>query len=247
MPYLLERPGAEPEVILDPPRPLLEHLEELRERLISALSGWGLATLVAYAAYPKLLPHLIRPPVTQLVFTSPVEPFFAQCKVSLVGGILLAFPWVLYQAWRFASIGLRREERGWLLRLIPASYALFLLGGSIGLFGVGPMGLKFLMSYSTPQLVPYITLNSYLGYLSYLTLGLAILFQLPVALFVMATLNLLSLSTLTQYRRHAFLGILVASAVITPSPDVFGQLLVALPTYLLYELSIFFVWLSGKR
>lgn len=247
MPTLLERPGAEPELIVDPPRPLLQHLEELRERLIKALAGWGIATVVAYALYPRLLPLLIRPPVTQLVFTSPVEPFFAQCKVALVGGILLAFPWILYQAWRFVSIGLRREEQRWLLRLIPASYALFLTGGAVGLLGVGPLGLRFLLSYSTPQLVPYITLNSYLGYLSYLTLGLATLFQLPVALFVLATLGLLKLATLTRHRRHAFLGILVASAAITPSPDVFGQLLVALPTYLLYELSILFVWLSGKR
>ncbi|MBI4345528.1 MAG: twin-arginine translocase subunit TatC [Elusimicrobia bacterium] len=247
MPYLVERPGAEPEVILDKPRPLLEHLEELRERLIAALAGWFAATVVAYAAYPKFFPYLVRPPVTQLVFTSPVEPFFVQCKVALVGGILLSFPWLLYQAWRFVALGLRAEERRWLLRLIPAAYALFLTGGAIGLFGVGPMGLRFLLSYSTPQLVPYITLSSYLGFLSYLTLGLAILFQLPVALFVLATLGMLRLSTLTQHRRHAFVGILIAAALITPSPDVFGQLLVALPTYLLYELSILFVWLSGRR
>lgn len=175
-----------------------------------------------------------------------MEPFFAQMKVSLIGGIILAFPWILYQAGAFVSIGLRREERRWLFRLIPASYALFLVGGAIGLFGAGPIGLKFLMAYSTPRLVPYITISAYLGYLSYLTLGLAILFQLPIALFVLASLGVLRLSTLTRHRRHAFLAMLIVAAAVTPGPDIFSQLLIALPTYLLYELSILFVWLSGK-
>lgn len=247
MPYLLERPGAEPEVVNDPPRPLLEHLEELRTRLINALGGWFAATLVAYALYPKFLPLLIRPPIDRLVFTSPIEPFFTQMKVSLIGGIVIGFPWLLYQAGCFVSVGLRPEERKWLFRLIPGSYLLFLLGGSLGLFVAGPIGLKFLLAFSTPQLVPYITLSSYLGYLSYLTLGLGLLFQLPIVLFVLASLGVLNLSTLTRLRRHAVLGILVAAAVITPGPDIFSQVLIAVPTYLLYELSILAVRLSGKK
>lgn len=247
MPFLLERPGAEPEVVADPPRPLVEHLEELRTRLIHALAGWGAATVVAFILYPKFLPLLIRPPITQLAFLSPVEPFFAQMKVSFIGGIILAFPWLLYQAGAFVSIGLKAEERRWLFRLIPASYLLFLAGGALGLFGAGPIGLKFLMAYSTPQLVPYITLNSYLGYLSYLTLGLGILFQLPIVVFVLATLGFLRLATLRYYRRHAALGLLIAAAAITPGPDIFSQLLIALPAYALYELSILFVWLSGRE
>ena len=159
--------------------PLLEHLAELRTRLIRSLTGWFAATVLAYALYPKFLPLLIRPPVHQLVFTSPLEPFFMQVKVSMIGGIVLAFPWVLYQACSFVAIGLKERERRWLFRLLPASYLLFVLGGSIGLFFAGPLSMRFLLSFATPQLVPYITIGSYLGYLSYITLGLGVLFQLP--------------------------------------------------------------------
>lgn len=247
MPYLLERPGVEPTVVDDPPRPLLEHLEDLRTCLIRSLVGWGAATFAAYALYPKFLPLLIRPPITRLVFTSPIEPFFTQMKVSLIGGVVLAFPWLLYQAGKFVSVGLRPEERRWLFRLIPGSYLLFLAGAALGLFVAGPIGLKFLLAFSTPQLEPYITLSSYLGYLSYLTLGLGLLFQLPIVVFVLASLGLLKLATLTQYRRHAVLGILVAAALITPGPDIFSQVLIAIPTYLLYELSILFVRFSGRK
>lgn len=245
MPYLLERPGSEPEVVVDPPRPLLEHLDELRTRLISALSGWGLATVVAYALYPRLLPLLIRPPLTQLVYTSPVEPFFAQLKVSFVLGVILSFPWLLYQAGAFVSVGLKAAERRMLYRLIPAAYLLFLAGGALGLLGAGPIGLKFLLTYSTPQVVPYITLSSYLGYMSYVTLGLGLLFQLPIVLFVLAALGVVQSSTLTHYRRHAVLMILIAAAAITPGPDIVSQLLIAAPTYLLYELSVLAVRLTG--
>ncbi len=207
------------------------------------MAGWATATIVAYALYPQLLPVLLRPPIQSLVYTSPVEPFFAQVKVSMVAGILLAFPWMLYQAIAFVSIGLKPQERLWVIRLIPASYALFLAGGAVGLFIIGPIGLKFLMAYSTSYLVPYITLNAYLGYLAYLTLGLAVLFQLPIVLFVLAALKLLRLETLTRHRRQVFLGLLILAAIVTPGPDIFSQVLVAVPAYLLYELSIAAVWL----
>ena len=240
-------PESAAELVLDKPRPLVEHLEELRARLIRALLGWSAATGVAFWLYPRLLPLIIRPPVTRLVFTSPVEPFFMQMKVAMVGGIILAFPWLLYQASAFVSIALKPREKRWLFRLIPASYLLFLTGGAIGLFGAGPIGMRFLLAYATPQLVPFITLNAYVGYLTYLTLGLAVLFQLPIVLFLLATLGVLKLGTLTYYRRHVFLGILIVAAAITPGPDIFSQLLVTIPTYILYELSILAIWIRGRK
>ena len=238
--------GAEAELVEDRPRPLVEHLEELRTRLIRVLIGWFLATGFAFWLYPKFLPLLIRPPVTQLFFTSPVEPFFMQMKVAMLGGIVIAFPWMLYQAGAFVAIALKANERRWLFRLIPASYLLFILGGAVGLFGAGPIGMKYLLAFGTPQLVPLITLNAYLGYLSYLTLGLAILFQLPLVLFLLAALGLVQLETLTHYRRHVALGILIVAAAITPGPDIFSQLLVSIPTYCLYELSILAIRLTRR-
>ena len=203
-----------------------------------ALGGFLLATMVAYAQFPRILKLLMRPPIEKLVYTSPAEPFFAQCKVSLAIGLLISFPWLLFEAWRFVAPGLKRNERGVLLRMIPASYALFLLGSALGLFGAAPVGLKFLLSYSTAQLQPYITLNSYLSYMTYMTLGLGALFQLPLILFVLAYIGIIPVEALAKYRRHVFLGLLIVAAAITPSPDIYGQLLIAIPTYLLYEVSI---------
>lgn len=203
-----------------------------------ALGGWAAATLLCYALFPKILGILIRPPVDRLVFTSPTEPFFAQCKLSILGGFLIAFPWLMYQAWVFVAPALQPRERGPLLKLIPASYLLFLAGGALGLFGVAPIGLKFLLSYSNQYLSAYITIGAYLSYLSYMTLGLAFLFQLPIVMYALAALGIVRPETLVPYRKHAFLLILVAAAAITPSPDVYGQVLIAIPGYILFEISL---------
>ncbi|MBI3548077.1 MAG: twin-arginine translocase subunit TatC [Elusimicrobia bacterium] len=222
----------------DTPKSLVAHLDELRTCIIRALLGLLAGTLAAYALFPRILELLMRPPIEKLVFTSPIEPFFAQCKVSIALGFGAAFPWILYQAWRFVGPGLTPKERRVLLKLIPASYALLLGGAAIGLFGAVPMGLKFLMSYSTERLQPYITLSSYLSYITYMTLGLGILFQVPLALFALCAVGALSPDTLSRYRRHVILGILVVAAVITPSADIYGQLIVAVPTYVLFEAAL---------
>ena len=232
------RPALTFEELRDPPRPLFDHLDELRTRLIRALGGWGLATAAAYGAFPRLLDLLLRPPVERLAFTSPAEPFFAQVKVSMAVGLLVSFPWLAWQAGRFVSVGLEPSERRAVARLVPASYALFLLGGALGLFGAGPLGLKFLLSYSGPRLIPLITIDAYLGYVCWLTLGLAFLFQLPIVLYALSWLGLVSADSLRGYRRHAALALLVAAAALTPGPDIVSQLLVAVPAYVLFELSL---------
>lgn len=175
-----------------------------------------------------------------------MEPFMAQMKISFIIGIIITFPWLLYQTWRFVAPGLKVKERRLLLQLIPACYALFLMGGAMGFFVAAPLGLKFLMSYSTPYLMPYITLNNYLSYVGYLTLGTGALFQFPIVLFALSFLGILPYTTLAKYRRHTFLGILIAAAVITPSPDITGQVLIAIPTYLLFELTLLAMRFAGQ-
>lgn len=248
MPALLGRdaPGP-PGSFADPPLSLSLHLRELRSRVLKALAGWGACAAAAYAAFPGLLYLLLRPPVVRLVYQSPTEPFFAQIRLSCIAGLLVAFPWLLYQAWAFVAPALRPPERRGLLRLIPAAYALFLLGGGLGLFAVAPAGLRFLLSYSTPTLEPYITISAYLGYLGSIALGMAVLFQLPVALYALALAGLARPEPLAHYRRHIFLGLLIASAALTPGPDVYSQLLLAVPAYLLFELSLLAMRLAGWR
>jgi len=231
----------------DPPRPLLSHLDDLRSCIVRAAAGWFAGTCLAYAAFPKILPLLIRPPIEKLVFTSPMEPFLVQMKLSAVLGFGATLPWIMYQSWRFVAPGLKPGERGALRSLIWPSYALFLAGGALGLAVAAPLGLRFLLSFQTSYLVPYITLSSYLGYVSFLVFGTGFVFQLPIVLFVLVSIGLVKRETLRRYRRHVLLGLLVVAAVITPSPDITGQLLVALPAYLLFELSMLVLWLGGPR
>lgn len=239
-------PAAPPDVSLDAPRPVVEHLSDLRSCLFKAVVGCLAASALGYANFDRLLALLIRPPIEKLAFLSPMEPFFARIKLAFVAGLLISFPWLLYQAWVFAAPGLKARERSVCLRLIPAAYLLFLAGAAMGLFVAAPLGLKFLLSFSNQYLVPYVTLGAYLDYLAYLTLGMGALFQLPIVLFGMAMLGLMSSERLGRYRRHVLLGILVLVAVITPGPDLFGQILLAGPTYLLFELSIIAVRLCGR-
>lgn len=242
---------AEPEIVdvdsSDLPKPLLSHLDDLRVCIIRAFTGWIAGVGIVYALFPRLLPLLIRPPVDKLVFTSPMEPFITQVKLSMIGGFVATFPWILLQTWRFVAPGLKPTERKALRGLIVPSYLLFLTGGSIGLFVAAPVGLRFLLSYKTDYLIPYITLSAYLGYLSYLMLGLGFLFQLPIVLYIVVAIGLVRRETLSRYRRHVFLGLLIVAACISPSPDISGQLLVAIPAYLLYELSILVLWLTRRN
>lgn len=204
-------------------------------------------TCAAYALFPWIMPLLIRPPVEKLVFTSPMEPFIVQMKLSAVLGFAATLPWILYQLWRFVAPGLKPTERKALRHLIWPAYALFLAGGSLGWAVAAPIGLRFLMSFQTSYLIPYITLSSYLGYLSFLVLGTGLVFELPIVLFVLVSIGLVKRETLGHYRRHVFLGLLIVAAIITPSPDISGQLLVAIPAYLLYEVSILALWLSRPK
>lgn len=224
-----------------------EHLDELRKRLVWALGGWLAATAVAWTYAPDILRYLVRPPVERLVFNSPTEPFLAHVKVALVAGFVAAFPWIGWQAWLFVSPGLKENERRWAGLVLLPSYLLFLAGCALGFFGAGPIGLKFLLSFSSELLQPYIGLDNYLRYMTYLSLGTGVLFQLPVVLFLLSKMGIVSASSLGSYRRHVFVGLLVAAALLTPGPDVVGQLLVCLPAYALYELSILVVRLTSRR
>lgn len=230
----------------DLPRALGEHIEELRSRLLVCLAAWLACSATAYAFSPRVLELLVRPPVEKLVFLTPTEPFFAILKLSLALGLLAALPLWLHQAWGFVSIGLEPGERRTLLSLLPPAYALFLLGTVFGLKVLVPLSMRFLMSFQGPQLVPYLGLSSYLGFVATLSLGTGLLFQLPVAMAVLSSLGLVSWKTLSAHRKHAFLALLILAALLTPGPDVVSQLALALPAYLLFEISVLVARLAGR-
>lgn len=223
---------------LDQELPLTAHLEELRGRLFACLIAVFLTSIAGYFLSPALLKRLSDVMGTPLVFLGPAEAFLARLKVALLLGGILSSPVWLFQAWRFLGVAMTIGERKVLLLALPFSMALFFSGAAFAWFLVAPAGLKFLIGFGTGYLRPMISVHAALSFVLWLCLGLGLLFQLPVVLGALASWGIVTAHDLRRHRRHAVLGILVLAAIITPGPDVTSQLMLAAPTYLLFEISI---------
>ena len=225
---------------------IIEHLEELRIRLLISLAAFAVATVVSFLFVERILAILIRP-VGQVVFTAPTEAFFVRLKVAALSGVFLSFPVILFQLWRFVSVGLTRTERRYALSLLPFSLALFVGGAAFAFLAILPVGVKFLLGYQTETLRPMISIQAYTSFATSFVLAFGLVFQLPVVILFLARIGMVSPSTLAAGRKYALLAIVAASAVLTPGGDVFSQLLMAVPTYLLYEVSIWVARLVAPK
>ena len=239
--------------------PLLEHLVELRRRLMWALAAIFVAFLVCFwfakPIYNLLLwPYRVAAGVNapiELIYTAPQEFFFTEVKLALFGAIFIAFPVIAAQLYMFVAPGLYRAERKAFLPFLVATPILFLLGASLVYFVAMPLAMKFFLSMQqtgdqTVQILLTAKVSEYLSLIMALILGFGICFQLPVLLTLLARAGLVTSKGLKHYRRHAILGVFVAAAILTP-PDPISQIALALPTLLLYELSIFAVKLTEKK
>lgn len=220
---------------------LLEHLDELRSRLLISLAAVLLCACLAFWKVKALVKYLIIPPVDNLVFFSPAEAFSAYCKVAVFAGIILASPVILFQIWRFASAGLEMRERRTILFFLPFSIALFLCGAAFAFLAVIPWALKFLINFAGPELVPMISISKYLSFVVMLVLIFGVVFELPVAVVLSTKLGIINPGMLSRNRKYAIVVIFIAAAVLTPTPDAFTMMLMAVPMVGLYEVSI---WLS---
>lgn len=225
---------------------IVEHLEELRRRLLLAVLAFAAATAVAFLFVETILELLIRP-VGQVVFLAPTEAFFVRVKVAALGGVLFSLPVILYQVWRFVSVGLTSRERRSTITLLPASLLLFLGGGAFAFFAILPIGVRFLLSYQTEELTPMISIGAYTSFATAFVLAFGLVFQLPVVVLFLARLGIVTPATLARGRRYALLGIAVLSAVLTPGGDVISMGMMAVPTYLLYEISIWLARIFAPR
>ncbi len=221
----------------DRPMTLIEHLEELRRRLLFSVLALAGGTAISLLFVERILAVLIRP-VGRVIFTAPTEAFFIRLKVAALAGAFLSLPVVLYQIWRFVSVGLTATERRYTLSLLPFSLLLFVGGGAFAFFLILPVGVRFLLSYGTETLQPFISIGAYTSFATAFVLAFGLVFQLPVVVLFLARIGVVTPAALAAGRRYALLGIVVLSAVLTPGTDVFSQLLMAGPTYLLYEVSI---------
>lgn len=241
--------------------PLIEHLIELRSRLIKSLIGFALAFLISFYFATDIFNILIAPyrwavgdaSELRLIYTAPQEYFFTQLKIGLFGGIFLAFPVIASQIYMFVAPGLYKNERGAFLPFLAATPVLFIAGASLVYFLVMPLALRFFASFqqeggggqATIELLPRV--SEYLGLTMTLILAFGACFQLPVLLTLLARVGLIDSDWLKEKRKYAIVIVFALAAFLTP-PDPFTQAGLALPTLLLYELSILSVrWIERRR
>jgi len=165
------------------------------------------------------------------------EAFITSIKVSIIGGIILAFPYVFWEIWRFIKPGLYPEERRYTRGVVFICSFLFFLGVLFGYFIIAPFAINFLAGYTIPGVENSPTLNSFINYMIMFTAPAGLIFELPVLVFFLTKIGLLTSETMRTYRRHSIIVILLLSAIITP-PDVVTQFLIAIPLSILYEISI---------
>ncbi len=219
---------------------LVEHLDELRRRILISLGAIFIATCIAFWKVKEIVAYLIKP-VGHVVFLSPVEAFMAYLKLAFFAGLFISSPIILFQVWRFVSAGLNENERKTTLFFFPFSIALFLFGAAFAFFLVIPWSLKFLINFAGPEVLPMLSISKYISFVVMLVLMFGLVFELPIAIVLLAKLGIVTPATLRKNRKYAILLIFIAAAILTPTPDAFTQLLMAIPLIFLYELSI---WLS---
>lgn len=220
---------------------LVGHLEELRKRIFISAGSWLIAAIAAYFLTPHILPFVTKE-VKNLVFLTPTEAFMVHLKVAIVGGGVLALPVILSQLILFLVPGLKLTEKRACYFIVPAAFVSFLLGAYFAIAVLLPAGLRFLVnSFATPTLTPMISFGAYVSFVLSLALAGGLVFEIPLVMAILGKIGIVKSRFLCTYRRHAVLIILLLSAVLTPTPDIFTQLLLAGPMYLLFEISIWLV------
>lgn len=224
---------------------LIQHLEELRRRIIHSFFYIAAGFFVAYWQHQRIYGFMQAPIVealkrhhldTQLVYHNPVDPFNLYLKISFVGGVILASPFVLYQVWLFISPGLYRHEKRYVVPFMTATVGLFLTGAWFGYRYVFASALEFLLSYST-QFKALIEINEYTDLFETVILGLGIIFEMPILVFFLALFGIVSAEFMWRNFRYAILIIFIIAGIIAP-PDVLSMCIFASPMLLLYVISI---------
>ncbi len=231
---------------------LIEHLEELRARLMWSIVAVFVGFLLCWYWAQPIFAWMAMP-ITQflpagdkLAFTGLVDPFMLYMKVALLAGVFLASPVVLWQFWLFVSPALYRHERRLVVPFVTLTTVFFLSGGYFGYKVAFPMVVKFLLSVGK-DFRQVITINEYFAMASKVILGLGLVFELPVLIMVLARFGIVTAKLLLKYFRFAVLIIFIIAAIITPTPDIPTQCVFALPMIGLYLLGVLVAWLFGKK
>lgn len=227
--------------------PLLEHVLALRKVLMISAYAVAIGTVLGWFFSDQVFAFLAQP-VTRLqsitfITTTPLEPILVKLKMSLAIGVAVSLPIILWQIWGFILPALKQKEKKYLYMTVPSSIFLFLCGACLCFFVILPVGIKFLLyaGGTAVQSTPFVTKSSYLTFLLTFLGTFGLVFQMPIVLLILIRIGVVSPKTLAKKRRWAIIGVIILAAIVSPTPDLFTQGLMAVPMYLLYEVSI---WLG---
>ncbi len=227
----------------DKPKPILEHIEELRKRILFSAFVIVVFSVVCWLYSDWILDKLTCPvpilnvPAIQLHFIDLTEAFGARFMISVIGGIIVAFPILLYQLCAFILPGLLSKERRALYGYLPAMILLFLAGAAFATFPMVPLARKFFMEFGDAKLQPMITISSYIDFSMLLIVGMGLIFLLPLAVLFVTSIRIVSPQVLAKSRKVVWVAILILAAAIAPN-DGLTMLAIALPVVVLFEISL---------
>lgn len=257
---------SERDEIDDSTAPLMEHLAELRTRLITSVAAFAVAMIAAFAVAGPIFNFLASPLARlliehgqkpELIYTGLQQGFFTQVRISVFGGFILAFPVIGYQLWRFVAPGLYKQEKRAFLPFLIASPLLFFLGCAFAFYVLIPLVYDFFLGFQQFGAdsidgdkvdIQFLgTINEYLSLTMKFMVAFGLCFQLPVALTLMGMAGIVSARGLSAFRKYAVVGMLFIAAFVTPGPDVMSQLILFAAIYPLYEVSILLVRASERK
>jgi len=240
--------------------PLMEHLRELRNRLIKAVLGIILGMVIGWFLYARAFSFITEPfcriPIQNrvgcgpdghpLIVTGVFDPFFVKLKVAFVVGLVVSSPIWFYQLWAFIAPGLYSREKKWTFAFVGTAVPLFALGGAFAYLAMS-RGLRFLLGLTPPDVRALITIDTYFGYAMAMLLIFGLAFELPLILVILNMAGAVSHAFIRKYRRIMIFLVFVFAGAATPSPDPFSMLLLAVPCVILVELAELFVWANDRR
>ncbi len=233
-------------------QPFLSHLEELRKRLVVSAIGVGAGFVIAYIFAERLFQLLVAPLKSvmpegdQLIFTNLPEMFFAYIKVAFIAGIMAASPLIFYQLWMFIAPGLYRKEKKMAIPFVVSSTILFVGGALFGYFVVFPFGFKFFIGFSNDYVKALPSVKQYFSFSMKLLFAFGAVFELPVIIFFLSKMGIVTPQFLSQKRKYAILLTFALAAILTP-PDVITQCMMAGPLIVLYEIGILVSRIAQKK
>jgi sec-independent protein translocase protein TatC len=230
----------------------LEHLEELRQRLVRALMYLAGGFAACWGFREQIFHFMVEPMrragfKDQFIFTSPAEALMLYMKMAFFVGIFVAAPFVLWEIWGFISPGLYKNEKMWAIPFVGMGSVFFALGALFGHYFLFPVTFQFLYTFGGPDMRFLPKIDEYWSFYSWFLLGLGLVFQIPVIIFVLARIGLVTPRLLLRWWKFAILGSFIISAFVTPTPDVVNQTALALPMIGLYLFGVLIAWLFGKK